>query len=235
MYLERAATQGTRLLSLHATDADGSPAFSTITYSVSRQQSCGALFTVTAQTGILQATRFLDYENGPITCDLTVQATDIGGLSNTTMLHINIQDANEFRPIIPSNAGRVDVRAPQGTSVGETAYTFQAVDYDRGPVFGSVVNFSISQTVNVPFRVTPRGELIVTQLLTRGDLFTFELYATDGGGLESGPVTVLVNITESNDHPPEITSPLNTVVHIYENVIPSRAIHTVEAMGCRWK
>ena len=56
------------------------------------------------------------------------------------------------------------------------------------------------------------------------------MFATDGGGLESGPVTVRVNITESNDHPPEISAPLNVAIELYENEVPSRPIHRVEAV-----
>ena len=231
--ISESAAENTRIVTLHATDGDGSSLLSTITYEIPTQQPCSHLFTMHPHTGILQVATELDYEFGPTECQVQVQAVDAGSLYDTTVVYINILDANEFLPFIPSKDGLLSIMVPQGTPVGTPFYTVEAVDFDGGDVYGSIANFSLittaEETKRIPFRISSFGELIVTHPLHKGDVFIFYLRVIDGGGLQSGNIRVQVNITESNDHPPVIAPPLNVVLHLHENQLPSRPIHSLHA------
>ena len=219
------------ILTVHAMDDDLSPRYNEITYSILQGQICSPHFDVDTQLGILSIVRPVDFEIGPTECELLVVASDPRNLRGNTTVHIQFLDSNEYNPVIPSENGMVNVSAHEALEVGDIAFQFEATDLDGGPVYGSIVDYRLVPVSGpVPFNISNSGELIVTQSLTRFTLYTFEIVAIDGGGLESERVPVNVHVAQANFFTPEIiTTPQALTVEIEENALLARPLWSLDA------
>ena len=227
---EAATLNSVNLLSPHATDGDISPGYNEITYSIPNSQPCSPFFSIDQHLGTVKVTSPIDYETGPIHCDLIIQAADPLNSTGVTTVTIDILDSNEFRPVILSASSTVDISVHEALVVNDLAYQFEASDRDGGPVFGAVVDFELIPVSSaVPFSVSSSGTLTVTQALNRSETYSFELYATDGGGLESDRVLVRATVTRANYFAPEIvTTPREVTVRVDENSVLSRPVWTLQ-------
>ena len=164
-----------------ATDADGDA----VTYSLTGADA--ALFTIDAMTGEVRLTAPANFE-ADATYNITVVATDAGGLSDSQDVTVTVNDVNEA-PVVTSGAtASVDENAATATVVYDAA----ATDPD-----GDTLVYSLSGPDAALFTIDPAtGEV---RLVSSADFeadasYSITVTATDPDGLaDSQDVTVTVN------------------------------------------
>ena len=221
---EAATAANVTLLSVHAVDRDRSLIFSMVSYSLLNSSMCTSSFRIDSVQGSVQVITPIDFEAGVAICELEVSASDPQSLQDTSSVYIHILDSNEFKPVITSEGGFLDVIIHEAVLAGELAHTFDAHDDDGGEKYGSIVEFEIIPVTMdpLPFFINELGELNLTRKLSRYSSYSFEILARDGGGLESEKVHVTLNVTEANFFVPEVTTlPRELLLVITENEKPS--------------
>ncbi|XP_004622629.2 protocadherin beta-7-like [Sorex araneus] len=159
--------------------------------------------------------RALDREKVP-ELSLTLTAIDGGSppRSGTTQVHIQVVDVNDNAPQFEHSLYKVQV--PENSPIGSLVITVLARDLDTGS-YGEVVYaiFYATERILKTFQINPTsGSLYLKDELDYETMqtYTLTIQAKDGGGL-SGKCTVVVDVTDINDNPPEllmssITSPV---------------------------
>ena len=221
------------ILMVHALDADRSPRFSNVSYDILSDEECLSSFTVDPVSGVVRVIEEIDFEAGITSCHLVLLATDPRGLQGTADLYVQISDSNEFQPVIlsASEEGVLVISVHEALEAGALAHQFEALDEDAGSIFGSVVDFElVPLTTPLPLVVNEAGMLYLTQELSKSSTYTFQIFATDGGGLESERVTVILNVTQANFFVPEIvTLPSELSLAVEENVLLAEPVWRLNA------
>nr|XP_021482006.1 protocadherin beta-18-like [Meriones unguiculatus] len=150
--------------------------------------------------------RSLDREKEP-SFSLILTATDGGSLprSGTALIEIVVMDVNDNAPEFERTL--YEVQVPETSFVDSLVIKVSATDLDSG-INGEIsYSFShISRDVRKTFEIHPiSGEVHLKALLDFEIIqsYTINVQATDGGGL-SGKSTIIVQVTDVNDNPPEI-------------------------------
>nr|XP_031526887.1 protocadherin beta-17 [Vicugna pacos] len=171
--------------------------------------------------------RVLDREEVP-ELTLTLTALDGGSpaRSGTALVRILVLDINDNIPEFVQSLYKVQV--PENSPVGSLVVTVSARDLDTGSN-GEIVYafFYATERILKTFRINPTsGNLHLKAALNYEEMqtYTLTIQAKDGGGL-SGKCTVMVQVTDINDNPPELlmssfTSPIKenspeTVVAVF--------------------
>ncbi|KAB0340038.1 hypothetical protein FD754_023453, partial [Muntiacus muntjak] len=171
--------------------------------------------------------RSLDREEVP-ELSLILTALDGGSppRSGTTMVHILVLDTNDNAPEFVQPLYKVQLC--EDSPVGSLVVTVSARDLDTGSN-GEIVYefFYATERMLKTFQINPRsGSVYLKEELNYEVMqtYTLTIQAKDGGGL-SGKCTVVVQVTDINDNPPELlmsslTSPikensLETVVAVF--------------------
>ncbi|XP_047724573.1 protocadherin beta-16-like isoform X2 [Prionailurus viverrinus] len=139
---------------------------------------------------------------------LTLTALDGGSPPRygTAQVRIEVVDSNDNAPQFEQPIYKVQI--PENSRVGSLVVTVSARDLDSG-VYGKIAYtlFQPSEDISKTLEVNPvTGEI---QLRKQVDFETVQSYevdikATDGGGL-SGKCTLLLQVVDVNDNPPEVT------------------------------
>ncbi|XP_058590081.1 protocadherin beta-16-like [Neofelis nebulosa] len=139
---------------------------------------------------------------------LTLTALDGGSPPRygTAQVRIEVVDSNDNAPEFEQPIYKVQI--PENSHVGSLVVTVSARDLDSG-VHGKIAYtlFQPSEDISKTLEVNPvTGEI---QLRKQVDFETVQSYevdikATDGGGL-SGKCTLLLQVVDINDNPPEVT------------------------------
>ncbi|GAB5566810.1 protocadherin beta-16 [Prionailurus iriomotensis] len=139
---------------------------------------------------------------------LTLTALDGGSPPRygTAQVRIEVVDSNDNAPQFEQPIYKVQI--PENSHVGSLVVTVSARDLDSG-VYGKIAYtlFQPSEDISKTLEVNPvTGEI---QLRKQVDFETVQSYevdikATDGGGL-SGKCTLLLQVVDVNDNPPEVT------------------------------
>ncbi|XP_052770777.1 cadherin EGF LAG seven-pass G-type receptor 2-like [Mya arenaria] len=161
-------------------------------------------FYINGNTGLVSFAT--DYDVDPaggrptyVTCSLGV--TDKGALTDTASLSITINNINDNTPVFlpASYAYFADWNAPTSTAALSPADPVSAVDGDLGDYGTLTYSLDQSSLGNQYFGITQSGTIFVVksiQSLGYGGSATFNVIATDGGGLETrANVTVAVMAT----------------------------------------
>nr|XP_012604420.1 protocadherin beta-16 [Microcebus murinus] len=145
--------------------------------------------------------------------------------SGTAKVRIEIVDTNDNAPEFEQPVYKVQI--PEDRPVGSLVVTVVARDLDSG------VNGKISYTLFQPsddmsktLEVNPRtGEIRLRKQVDYETVLSYEvdIKATDGGGL-SGKCTLLLQVVDVNDNPPEVTMSALT------SPIPENSPETVVAV-----
>ncbi|XP_020940567.1 protocadherin beta-7-like [Sus scrofa] len=150
--------------------------------------------------------RALDREQVP-ELSLTLTALDGGSppRSGTALVHIQVLDVNDNAPEFVQSLYKVQV--PENSPVGSVVVTVSARDLDAGSN-GEIVYAFLYATERIleTFQINPAsGSLYLKAELNYEAVQTYTLIiqAKDGGGL-SGKCTVVVEVTDINDNPPEL-------------------------------
>lgn len=139
---------------------------------------------------------------------LTLTALDGGSPPRygTAQVRIEVVDSNDNAPEFEQPIYKVQI--PENSHVGSLVVTVSARDLDSG-VHGKIAYtlFQPSEDISKTLEVNPvTGEI---QMRKQVDFETVQSYevdikATDGGGL-SGKCTLLLQVVDVNDNPPEVT------------------------------
>lgn len=149
----------------------------------------------------------LDREEQP-ELSLTLMALD-GGTpprSGTVQIHILVLDINDNAPEFTQSLYEVDVL--ENSPVNSVIVTVSASDLDTGN-FGTISYsfFHASEEIHKTFQLNPiTGDIQIVKYLNFEAIKSYEvdIEAKDGGGL-SGKSTVIIQVVDVNDNPPELT------------------------------
>ncbi|XP_012875748.1 PREDICTED: protocadherin beta-3-like [Dipodomys ordii] len=149
----------------------------------------------------------LDREDQP---ELTLVLTALDGGSpprfGTAQIYILVLDINDNAPEFAQSLHQVQI--PENTPVNSVITTVSASDLDTGN-YGEVsyAFFHASEEILKTFQLNPiTGDMQLVKCLDYETISTYEIdiEAKDGGGL-SGKCTVIVDVIDVNDNPPELT------------------------------
>ncbi|XP_047726304.1 protocadherin beta-3 [Prionailurus viverrinus] len=158
---------------------------------------------------------------------LTLTALDGGSphRSGIAEIHILVLDINDNAPEFTQTLYEVQIL--ENSPLNSVVVTVSATDLDTGN-FGTVsyAFFHASEEIRKTFQLNPvTGDIQLVKYLNFEEMNTYELdiEAKDGGGL-SGKTTVIVQVVDVNDNPPELT--LSSIT----SPIPENSPETVVAV-----
>ncbi|XP_053422638.1 protocadherin beta-16 [Nycticebus coucang] len=139
---------------------------------------------------------------------LTLTALDGGSpsRSGTAQVRIEVVDTNDNAPEFEKPIYKVQI--PENSPVGSLVVTVVARDLDSG-VNGKIsyTLFQPSDDISKTLEINPvTGEIHLRKQVDYETVFSYavDIKATDGGGL-SGKCSLLLQVTDVNDNPPEVT------------------------------
>ncbi|XP_074147713.1 protocadherin beta-2-like [Sminthopsis crassicaudata] len=158
---------------------------------------------------------------------LTLTAVD-GGVpprSGTAQVRILVVDINDNAPVFTQS--QYDIHIPENSSIGSKVVTVSATDLDAGN-YGEISYTFLYPPENIrkTFHLKEKlGELYLRENVDfeSTQSYIINVQATDGGGL-SAQCTVVVQVTDLNDNPPELT--ISSLI----NPIPENSPETVIAV-----
>nr|XP_031526868.1 protocadherin beta-10 [Vicugna pacos] len=125
--------------------------------------------------------------------------------SGTTTIRIMILDINDNAPQF--SQAIYETQAPENSPVGSLIAKVSAADVDSG--INADISYSFfdaSEDIRTTFHINPISGEIVLRVLLDYELvksYKINIQAIDGGGL-SARCTVLVEVLDTNDNPPEL-------------------------------
>ncbi|XP_077625026.1 protocadherin beta-16-like [Crocuta crocuta] len=139
---------------------------------------------------------------------LTLTAMDGGSPPRygTARVRIEVLDSNDNAPEFEQPIYKVQI--PENSPVGSLVVTVSASDLDSG-VHGKIsyTLFQPSEDISKTLEVNPlTGEIRLRKQVDFETVMSYEvdIKATDGGGL-TGKCTLLLQVVDVNDNPPEVT------------------------------
>ncbi|CAN0446797.1 unnamed protein product [Rangifer tarandus platyrhynchus] len=189
-----------------------------ISYSLSQaSEDTSKTFEINAMTGEIRLKTQLDFETTQ-SYEVNIEARDTGSLSGksldggspprygTTQVRIEVMDINDNAPQFQQLLYKVNI--PENSPVGSLVVTVSASDVDSG-LYGKIsyAFFQPSEDISKTLEVNPKtGEIRLRKQVDFETVLFYEVdvKATDGGGL-SGKCTLLLQVVDVNDNPPEVT------------------------------
>ncbi|XP_062702056.1 cadherin-99C-like isoform X1 [Aedes albopictus] len=192
------AGDGRRLVTkVTATDND-SGENAVVTYSIFHVSNNGGnKFAVDPKSGEIETRARL---NAGEQYSITVQASDIGGLSSQAIVEVSVTPGPNTKP--PRFIKPVyDVQVSEGAEINSTVIVVKAEDPENDPVKYSVTTGNDLRQFSIG---KESGVISVIRKLDREDLTRYQLIirAEDSGGLASS-ATVNIKVTDINDKNPE--------------------------------
>ncbi|XP_020860732.1 protocadherin beta-2-like [Phascolarctos cinereus] len=158
---------------------------------------------------------------------LTLTAVDGGAppRSGTARVRVVIVDINDNAPVFAQL--RYEVQIPENTSIGSKVVTVSATDLDAGN-YGEISYTFLHASENIRNTFHLKEDLGELYLREKVDFeltqsYIINIQATDGGGL-SAECTVVVQVIDLNDNPPELT------ISSLTSPIPENSPETVVAV-----
>jgi hypothetical protein len=229
---EMATREGKTFLKVKAFDSDISMKFRILNYSLFGEDS--RLFSVNVTTGDISSVGHLDYEVDAHVYHFSVIAMDAGGLTGTASIAVTLLDSNDNRPFIVQDdevtmATNFSLRIPEDLKKGSVIKTLKGIDEDKSDQFNKVVDYSILSRGEIPFSLSPNGELKIEREVTRYQNFSFVIVAIDNGGLRSQRVHLTVMVDPVNKAPPHFTV-VRYNYSVREGEAPSHPITSLQAI-----
>ena len=172
-------------LTVSATDADGTTANSTVTYSVTGGTGMG-IFDVGPSSGVITVldASMINYESGTTSYTLEITASDgVAGTNDaTTMVTINLDDINDEAPdLTVSGTSTINNGVQGGTGGTETGITLSVTDADADAT--NMHSYAVTGTYASSFEVKS------------GKLFLKEGQSVDVGEFTTD-ITLTITITD---------------------------------------
>ncbi|XP_032885728.1 protocadherin beta-15-like isoform X13 [Amblyraja radiata] len=189
------------------------------------------LFVLDSNSGEIRVKTTLDYEENSV-FEINVQAKDNGPYATVVYCHVvvNIVDVNDNPPVITLTSlfSPVGEDALPGTVVALISSTDKD-SAENGHVDCEIPNdlpFKLDSSLNNYYRLVTRETLD----RERVSFYNVTVVCGDAGNppLTSNK-TVLVEVSDINDHPPQFTPPMYTA-YVMENNVIGASIFTVTAL-----
>ncbi|XP_065195549.1 protocadherin Fat 4-like isoform X1 [Sycon ciliatum] len=229
-------TIGTTLLTVNASDGDGSSPNNVFRFTLTNCTPAAGLqqFYLHEDTGEFYTSRTLDREQYDH-YDFLITVTDRGTprLSSTSLISVRVLDVDDNPPVfMPNHYGRL---VSEGANIGDQIVTVVATDRDIGT--NGIVRFSVvSGDVGGHFHMDPdSGLLTLMKSIDRETLNYYQLgiQAVDlGPGNFVVPATITINVTDINDNIPAFVPVCNgsgKALSVYENVNAGSSIVVLQA------
>ncbi|XP_036608555.1 protocadherin beta-2-like [Trichosurus vulpecula] len=168
----------------------------------------------------------LDREEQPeVILTLTALDGESPPRSGTAQVRVLVVDINDNAPVFAQP--RYEVQIPENSSIGSRVVTVSATDLDAGNNADISYTFlHASENIRKTFQLSEKsGELYLKEKVDFELIqsYTINIQATDGGSL-SGKCTIIVQVMDLNDNPPELT------ISSLTSPIPENSPETVVAV-----
>ncbi|KAK2544721.1 protocadherin beta-15 [Columba livia] len=222
------APEGSVVLSVVATDLDVGPN-GDISYQFSQVVSqSDSAFVIDHVSGEIKITKPLDFEAAE-RYELSVQATDGGGLSAICKVLVEVVDVNDNAPELVVSTFSNPL--PENTLPGTVAAVFNVRDRDAGA--NGKISCALEDQLSFSLRPAYKNyyELVTVSTLDREETAQYILIvtATDAG---SPPLTTTqtftVDISDVNDNSP-VFSQTSYTMYVRENNVPTVLVGAVSA------
>ncbi|XP_044278789.1 protocadherin beta-16-like isoform X2 [Varanus komodoensis] len=219
---------GTLVAKVEASDKDfGS--YAEITYSFSQvPEIVLRTFKLNRQTGEISLIGPVDYEEKS-NYELSIQATDGGGLSAYCKVLVEVEDENDNAPEVAVTS--ITSPLPEDSPVQTVVALFSVTDPDSGD--NGRTTCTIDPSLPFALRATENSyyQLVTQWPLDRERIteYNMTVKATDRGSPQLTSLTVIsIPISDINDNPPVFERPLYEM-QVRENNIPGLLIGSVHA------
>ncbi|XP_043112460.1 protocadherin gamma-A3-like isoform X3 [Puntigrus tetrazona] len=222
------APKGTYITTVNATDADAG-LNGRITYNFYKQKGSAAqLFNIDGDTGVVSVLGEIDHEKD-VKFELTVEARDQGGLTDSSKIALEVVDVNDNAPVINtmSFSSTVSESDPPDTTIAIINVKDSDTD-DNGKV-----NCFIEGSDDFIIKSTLRNyySLVTNTILDRERLseYNITVVATDSGKQPlTSKKTFHLKVTDVNDNPPVFQESVYNS-YLLENNSPGGSILTIRA------
>ncbi|XP_027709392.1 protocadherin beta-2-like, partial [Vombatus ursinus] len=164
-------------------------------------------------------------EQSEVTLTLTAVDGGVPPRSGTAQVRVVVMDINDNAPVFTQS--QYEVQIPENISIGSKVVIVSATDLDAGN-YGEISYTFLYPSENI--RKTFHLKEKLGELYLRGKVdfestqsYIINIQATDGGGL-SAECTVVVQLIDLNDNPPELT------ISSLTSPIPENSPETVVAV-----
>ncbi|OPJ88333.1 hypothetical protein AV530_008304 [Patagioenas fasciata monilis] len=222
------APEGSVVLRVVATDLDAGPN-GDISYQFSQAVSqTDSAFVIDPVSGEIKLSKPLDFETAE-RYELSVRATDGGGLSAICKVLVEVVDVNDNAPELVVSS--LSNPLPENTLPGTVVALFNVKDRDTGA--NGKISCALEDQLSFSLRPTYKNyyELVTVSALDREDTarYILSVTAADAG---SPPLTTTqtftVDISDVNDNAPVFNQTLY-VMYVRENNVPTVLVGAVSA------
>ncbi|KAM9376024.1 uncharacterized protein KZ484_008559 [Pholidichthys leucotaenia] len=225
--------KGTRIITVRATDKDqGSNGELLYAISNSRRR-LSDLFQIDRKSGEVTLIGEVDYERTKL-LQIDIEATDSGGLSDSSKIMIDITDVNDNSPQVKilSKSDTISEDSPEKTIIA--MLSVNDPDSDRNGEVKCNINddipLKIQSTVNGFYTLVTDSELD----RERSPEYNITVTCSDEGVPSlSSSVTLTLQISDVNDNAP-VFDRSSYQAYIVENNTPGLSIFTVKARDADW-
>ncbi|XP_069101569.1 cadherin-23-like [Argopecten irradians] len=221
--LAESSSVSTAVTTYAATDTDASPHDIT-TYAITTVTNSGSsYFTIDATTGSITLAKTLDYDTTTI-YEITVTATDGGGLVGTGTVTLSVTNVNDNTPACPSSSYTFTLA--ETSASGTTVTTLACTDGDTGDTLAYTIT---SGNGDGCFALASASGILTTACTLDYDTGSqsYSLAVEVSDGTLSSTATVDVVLTAENDNNPTFAS--NPTVSLAESTSIGTAVTTYAA------
>ncbi|XP_034738790.1 protocadherin beta-16-like isoform X4 [Etheostoma cragini] len=225
--------RGTKIITVSASDKDGG-SNGEITYAISNsKRRLSEQFQIDRKTGEVILIGEIDYEKAKV-FQIDIEATDNGGLSDSSKILIDITDVNDNCPQLKvlSKSDTILEDSPENTVIA--MLRVNDPDFERNGEVKCTINddipFKILNTMNEFY------SLVTEDALDREVASQYNITVTcsdEGVPSLSSSVTLTLQISDVNDNAP-VFERSSYEAYIVENNTPGLSIFTVKARDADW-
>ncbi|XP_033745650.1 LOW QUALITY PROTEIN: protocadherin Fat 4-like [Pecten maximus] len=221
--LAESSSVSTAVTTYAATDTDASPHDIT-TYAITAVSNSGsAYFNIDANTGSITLAQTLDYDT-TTSYEITVTATDGGGLVGTGTVTLSVTNVNDNTPACPSSSYTFTLA--ETSASGTTVTTLACTDGDTGASLAYTITSGNGDSC---FSMASATGILTTSCTLDYDTGSqsYSLAVEVSDGTLSSTATVDVVLTAENDNNPTFAS--NPTVSLAESTSVGTAVTTYTA------